>query len=110
MKLTGPEEMDKRITLQYETSVADGLGGFTKTWVDVATVWAKKTTHRSNEAVQAMQMTGTMIHNFRIWYRTDVKASWRVKEGNKYMSIIGQPIEVYEGPNRYLDLTVKETA
>jgi SPP1 family predicted phage head-tail adaptor len=108
MKITGPEEMDKRITLQYQTKAADGHGGFDTTWTDVTTVWAKKTTHRSNEAVQAMQMTGTMIHNFRIWYRSDVKPSWRIKQGNKYMSIIGL-VEVNEGPNRYLDITAKET-
>jgi SPP1 family predicted phage head-tail adaptor len=108
MKPMSPADMDKRITLQYETSVPDGLSGTNDTWVDAATVWAKKTTHRSDEAVQAMKETGVMVHNFRIHYRTDVDGSWRIKQGNAIMSIIGQPVEVNEGSSRYLDITVKE--
>jgi SPP1 family predicted phage head-tail adaptor len=82
------------------------MGGFTVAWVDLATVWTKKTTHRSDEAVQAMATTGTAIHNFRIRYRTDVKSSDRIKEGNKYMNIIGPPIEVER--RAWLDITAKE--
>ena len=106
MKPTGPEELNKRITLQAPTSVNDGMGSPTVTWADVATVWAKKTTHRSDEAVQAMAATGTATHNYRIRYRTDVKASWRIKEGDRYMSIIGPPIEVER--RTWLDITAKE--
>lgn len=84
------------------------MGSFTTSWVDAATVWARKTTHRSDEAVQAMATTGTAVHNFRIRYRTDVKSSWRIKEGSKYMAIIGPPIEVER--RRWLDITAKETA
>lgn len=108
---TAAGDLDKRIELQYATKISDGLGGFITSWVSAATVWAKKTTQRSDEAVQAMAITGTAIHNFRIRYRTDVKSSWRIKEGNKYMAIIGPPIEVDEGGgNHWLDITVKESA
>ena len=102
-------DLEKRITLQYRTRVADGMGGFTETWADGATVWAKKTTHRSNEAVQSMQQTGIALHNYRIHWRRDVSASWRIKEGNKYMAIVGPPVLVNEGPGRrYLDITAQE--
>lgn len=100
--------LNTRIELQALTKVSDGMGGFTSTFITVATVWAKKTTHRSDEAVQAMAMTGTAVHNFRIRYRTDVKSSWRIKEGNKFMAIIGPPIEV--GNREFLDITAKEAA
>jgi SPP1 family predicted phage head-tail adaptor len=102
-------EMNKRITLQCVTKLSDGMGSFAETWNDMDTVWAKKTTHRSDESVQSLKNTGTAIHNFRIRYRRDVKASWRVKEGQKLMAIVGPPIEVDKGPGRHwLDLTVSE--
>ena len=101
-------DMNQRITLQYSSIVSDGMGGTSTTWTDAATVWAKKTTHRSDEAVQAMATTGTATHNFRIRYRADVKSSWRIKEGTKLMAIIGPPIEVER--RRWLDLTARETA
>lgn len=105
---------DTRIKLQYKTRVSDGGGGFTETWVDAPTgfadgkIPAKKTTHRSDEAVQAMAQTGTATHNFRIRYRSDVRASWRIKEGDRYMAIIGPPIEVER--RRWLDITAREAA
>jgi SPP1 family predicted phage head-tail adaptor len=107
-KPTSPDELNTRITFQRQAKVPDGAGGFTTTWVDLATVWAKKTTHRSDEAVQAMATTGTAIHNFRFRYRTDVKSSDRIKEGNKYMNIIGPPMEVER--RTWMDVTAKESA
>jgi len=101
-------EMNKRITLQYPIIVKDAMGSPVTTWNDAATVWAKKTTHRSDEAVQAMATTGIQIHNFRIQFRTDVKNSWRIKQGNAYFAIIAPPIEVIDGVMKYLDITVKE--
>lgn len=101
-------DLQTYITLQYSTRAADGMGGFTTTWHDAASVWAKKTTHRSDEAVQAMATTGIAIHNYRIRWRRDVKSSWRIKEGNKYLNIIGPPAEVER--RKWLDLTAKETA
>jgi len=101
-------DLKQRITLQQQTKTSDSMGGFTVAWVDVATVWAKKTTHRSDEAMQAMAMTGTALHNYRIRYRTDVKSSWRIKDGDRYLNIIGPPIEVER--RSWLDITAKETA
>lgn len=105
----GPQQLNKRIELQRKTSVTDGMGGFTDTWNTYASVWAKKTTHRSDEAVQSMQMTGTAIHNYRIRYRSDILSSDRVKDGTTYMAIIGPPIEVDQGGgSHWSDLTVSE--
>ena len=104
---SGP--LNRQITLQYPTKVSDGMGGFTQAWVDAATVWAKISTLRSDEALIAMQTTGTAIHNVIIRYRTDVKSSWRIKYGNRYWNIIGPPIDVNQ-EHRYLDIKAKEAA
>lgn len=109
--MTTTGELNKRITLQAPTKVSDGMGGFTITYTDIDTVWAKLTTHRSDEAIQDMKETGTLTHNIRIRYRTGIRASWRIKHGNQYMAIIGPPIEKDEGGGRHwLDLTVKDVA
>ena len=105
---TSPADLNKRITFQRQTKVSDGMGGFTTTWVDLATVWAKKTTHRSDEAMQAMATTGIAVHNFRVRYRTDISSSDRIKEGNKFMNIIGPPIEIER--RTWMDVTAKEVA
>lgn len=103
-------ERNRQITIQYSTKASDGLGGFTTVWNDLETVWAKKTTHRSDEAVQAMATTGITIHNFNIVYRAGLTKAMRIKDGNKFMNIIGiteinRGIGVHE-----IDLTAKEAA
>lgn len=110
LKATSPSAWNTRIELQVPTKAPDGMGGWPTVYVTKATVPAKKTTHRSDEAVQAMATTGTAIHNFRIRWRSDVRSSWKVKEGFKLMNIIGPPVMVREGLLRYLDITVKEAA
>lgn len=106
LKVTSPSELDTRITLQYKTRVSDGMGSFIETWTDAATVWAKKTQHRSNEAVQAMMTTGFAVFNYRLHFRPDVKSSWRIKDGNSYLNIIGPP--VVDDRHRYMDITAME--
>ncbi len=108
MKIISPSGLTTRISLQAPTKVPDGAGGFVVTWVTIANEWAKKTTLRSDEAIVAMQTTGTAIHNFVIRYRTDVKSSWRIKEGNKYYNIIGPPIDI-DARKEWLDIKAKET-
>jgi len=101
-------EMNHQVSLQYKTRVADGMGGWTDTFVTAATVWAKITTMRSDEAINAMATTGTAIHNITIRYRTDVRANWRVRYGSRYFAIIGPPIDV-NFKHEFLDIKCKET-
>ncbi len=101
-------DLKKRITLQYQTKAPDGMGSFTTTWVDHATVWAAIWPISASEQVQAMQTVMTMTHRIRIRYRSVLKASWRIKFGTRYfniVSIINPNIE-----NEMLDLMCKEAA
>lgn len=101
-------EMNRRIELQSKTSVTDNMGGFTDTWATVATVWAKMTTIKSDEAIQAMATTGAAIHNITIRYRPDVKSYWRVKYSTRYFALIAPPIDV-NFKHEFLELKCKET-
>jgi len=101
-------ELNKRITLQYQTKVPDGLGGFTTTWTDAATVWAAIWPVSANEQVQANATTMVISHRIRIRYRSVLKPSWRIKYGDKYFSIVS-----IINPNqagRILDIMCKEAA
>lgn len=102
-------DLNKRVTLQYKTRVADGMGGFTETWTDAATVSAAIWPTSAKEMVQANSTTMVVSHRIRIRYRRDIKGSWRVKFGNRYFAIVGGPINPEE-KNEWLDLMVKEAA
>ena len=99
-------DMNKRIELQYTTKVPDGMGGFINSFVTTATVWAGIWPVSASEQVQAMQNVMTISHRIRIRYRSVLKASWRIKYGERYFNIVSSvnPDEKCE----YLDILCKE--
>lgn len=73
-----PGEMTERVVIQSETRTADGQGGFTITWSDVATVWAKVESVSGREASAAGQVEWTQ--RYRIWIRKrSIDPAHRVK-------------------------------
>lgn len=100
--------LNKRITLQYQTKTADGLGGFTVVWNDAATVWAGIWPVSAGEQVRAQATTMIISHRIRIRYRSAFKSSYRIKFGTRYFSIVSiiNPNECGE----WLDLMCKESA
>lgn len=101
-------KLDKRLTLQYRTKVADGMGGFTDTWVTAATVWAAIWPVSAGDVIQANSTAMVVSHRIRVRYRSVLKTSWRAKFGAKYYAIVSILNPNME--NRYLDLMCKESA
>ena len=81
-------DLNRRITLQYVTQTADGMGGLPETWTNDETVWAAIWPVSASEHVLAMQTVMTISHRIRIRYRSTLKPSWRIKFGTRYFNII----------------------
>jgi SPP1 family predicted phage head-tail adaptor len=101
-------DLKKRITFQYQTKVADGMGGFTVSYVDACTVYAAIWPVSASEVVQANSAAMVVSHRIRMRYRSVLKASWRVKFGERYFNIVS--IINPNTENKMLDLMVKEAA
>lgn len=101
-------DLNQRVTLQYSTSVSDGMGGSTKTWHDAATVWAAIWPISAKETVAAMAETMTITHRVRLRYRSVLRSDWRIKYGNQYFNIVS--IIDPNMDHRYLDIMCKEAA
>ena len=95
-----------KITIQTQATMPDGMGGNISTWEDEATVSAGIWPVSASEQVQAMQNVMTISHRIRIRYRSILKASSRIKYGERYFNIVSvvNPNE----ENRLLDLICKE--
>jgi SPP1 family predicted phage head-tail adaptor len=70
--------MRHRVTIQSKSSVSDGQGGATETWVNGATVWASITDLSGFEKFQAMQMQSPNTHKLVMRYRDDVTTASRI--------------------------------
>jgi SPP1 family predicted phage head-tail adaptor len=100
--------LGKRITLQYPVETTDGMGGFSTVWTDDCTIFAAIWPVSANEAVAANATSMVISHKIRIRYHSTAKASWRVKFGSRYFTIISI-VNPNEG-NRQQDLLCKEAA
>jgi SPP1 family predicted phage head-tail adaptor len=98
--------LNKYVTIQYPTKASDSIGGMTTSWSDLGSVWAAVWPVSSKEYSLHQQETMEVTHRIRIRYRNEVRASYRIKFGNKYYqikSIVNPGTE-----NRWLDLLCKE--
>ncbi len=85
------------------------MGGQVVTWASLATnipaaIWPIS----ASEAMEGMKQGLTISHRVRMRYRANMKASLRLKYGNRYFNIVSI-INVQEA-NRTLDLLCKEAA
>ena len=103
---TSPADLNKRITLQYPTKVPDGMGGFTTSWVDAATLWAAIWPVSAGEQIQAQAPTMTITHRIRIRFRTGIRAAWRIKFADRYFNIVS--VVDQNMSHRWLDIMAKE--
>lgn len=101
-------DLDKRITWQQQSKVADGLGNFTVTWVDVCTVWCAIWPTSAKEITAANSTSMVVSHRIRQRHRKVFKSSWRGKFGTRFFSIVG--VTTPNESNEWQDVLCKEVA
>ena len=99
--------LNKRINLECETRVSDGMGGTINSWKEMASdvsaaIWPTS----AKEQIQQSGAVMTISHRIRIRYRSDIRASWRLKHKGRYFDIVSL-INPDMG-NRILDILAKE--
>jgi SPP1 family predicted phage head-tail adaptor len=105
-------DLNKRIDVQAQTKVPDGMGGFTTTWVSMLTpgttiaaaIWPVS----AFETVQANSTTMIISHKIRIRYRAGIRSGWRIVHAGKNYDIKGS-IDLNMA-HRWLDVLCKEAA
>lgn len=80
-------KLRRRITLERLEQVPDGGGGYTETWVALATLWAAVEPLRGNERFQAQQVSNTLTHKVTIRYRAGVTPKMRIVYGSHVFAI-----------------------
>ena len=101
-------DLSKRVTLQHPTKVSDGMGGWTVTFTDAATVWGSVWPVSANDTIQANATVMVVTHRIRIRYRSVLKTSWRVSWAGRYFTIVS--IIDPNTDHKFLDLLCREAA
>lgn len=68
----------QRIMIQQPDNTADDAGGVTKSWEDLAPVWAEVEPISASEVLQADSLRSEVTHRVTIRYRDDVTNAMRI--------------------------------
>lgn len=99
-----------RVTLQEEVQTADGAGGYTRSWQNVADLWAEITTINiksyGQERFFAGKIQAEVTHKIIIRYRDGVTSSMRLVFGSSIFNI--RSVFNRNENNEILELLVEE--
>lgn len=69
-----------QLVLQQRSTSADGVGGFTRSWSDVATLWAEIVPISGSEKFAYEQQTSRQRYRIKLRYRSDITPGMRLFE------------------------------
>lgn len=81
-------KLRKRIILQQPVAGSNTIGEIVNTWADVASVWAAVEPATGSWYYAGQQAESKVDGRVRIRYRSDVLPTWRIKFGDRYLSIV----------------------
>lgn len=100
-----PGLLDRYVSLRRLDISLDAIGGVVESWTHVSWVWAQKLPEKGREFISAQARVAEAAAVFRIRYRSDIAATWRIfSEGVGYQ-VAAPPVEV--GRRSFLDLIVR---
>lgn len=95
-----------RVTIQSESTTADGGGGFTLAWTDVTTVWAAVEPLKGAERLRGQQLEAAVTHKITIRHRSDVTTKQRLKFGTRLFNV--RAVINPDERDRWLELLCEE--
>ncbi len=83
-----PSELRHRLVLEEIERVSDEGGGFSESWVAVATLWCDVRPIAGSEAVEADRLAGRVSHEIALRYRPGVVPAMRFRGGARVFEIV----------------------
>lgn len=96
--MIGPSDLRHRLILEEAQRVSDGGGGFTETWVEVATLSAALRPSGGSESVDSGRLAGRVSHEILLRYRAGVTPAMRFRMGTRVFHILAA---IDEGENKH---------
>ena len=81
--------LDRRITVQVNTTTQDSSGEDIASWATLVIVWAQVSPKAAAESLQGDQVHATAVTEFRIRYRSDVTVATRISYNDQTYDITG---------------------
>lgn len=83
-----PGALRTELSLQARAPVADGLGGFSESWSEVATVFARIEPVSATSVFGADQTLESLTHRVTLRHRADVRSGMRFVRSARVLDIV----------------------
>lgn len=103
-----PGTMRQRIRLEQPSLAPDGLGGWHRSWVEVASVWAHIRAGSGDERMEAGQLAAPATYRIRLRWREDITSDMRIVFGARIFAIRG--VLDADARKRFIELIAEEGA
>ena len=103
--MTGPGNLNRRLTLEVPTEAADGAGGVTRGYAVAATLWAELVPLSARGAVTADSLGNTQRYRIVIRAYGGITTRHRFRDGERVFRILAVQASA---DRRYLGIEVEE--
>ena len=98
-------KLNKRITIQQQSSTYDAVGQLVESWSTFATVWANIKHKSGSETIKSDAIASTVQASMRIRYKQGVSAGMRVLYKDAQYDVLA--VLPHVDDNRYVDLVCR---
>ena len=81
-------KLRRRLQLESPVEAADEIGGFSRTWTNVASVWGEIETLSGEDTFEASQGQIQLTHRVTVRWRPDITGAMRLRDGARAFEII----------------------
>ena len=106
-KTTNPGELRTQISLEEPSSSQDSGGFQTRSYTEVATIYAKWTNLHGKEIFEDGVVAARLPARVLIRYRSDIDPSWTVVKGGQRYEILS--LDNIRERSEYIELTVQRS-
>ena len=99
-------ELNHRLVLEAPSETPDGVGGVTRTWTSLATLWAAIEPVAAEDQVVADRRLGVLSHRIVIRHRDGLTTNHRFRFGARTFAI--RAIRDLEERGRFLECFTEE--
>jgi SPP1 family predicted phage head-tail adaptor len=104
--MSDPGLLNRRLVLEAPVESADGSGGVTRGFAEMATLWVSVTPVSAARAIEAERLGAKVTHRLHLRFSDDITTRNRFRDGSRIYRIV--TIRDRDGRKRFLEIEAEE--
>lgn len=104
--MSDPGLLNRRLALEAPVESADGAGGVTRAFSEIATLWVSVTPVSAARQIEAERLGAKVTHRLHLRFSDDITTRHRFRDGNRIYRIM--TIRDRDGRRRFLEIEAEE--